>query len=128
METHNMPRQDTIDFVTAFAVGAVLGIGTALLLQPDRSPQERVKQQWKPYRKQMQKSYGETRHAVGEAAHATGDMTTELVSAGRELLTEFRSEAAKILKDTRSDLEELTQDQVKELSKQLKRSRKKLGL
>ena len=33
-----MARQDTVDFLTAFAVGSVLGIGATLLLTPDRTP------------------------------------------------------------------------------------------
>ena len=37
-----MPRQDTVDFLTAFAVGTVLGIGATLLLQPEETRREKV--------------------------------------------------------------------------------------
>ncbi len=41
-----MPRQDTVDFLTAIAVGTVLGIGATLLLQPEppRSRERNKKQ------------------------------------------------------------------------------------
>src|SRR5690606_5021178 len=97
----NMARQDTIDFLTAFAVGAVLGIGATLLLTPEPTPRERVVRQLKPYRKQMRKSYSRARDAVREGSSATGELTSELVSAGRELLGEFRHEVADILEDAR---------------------------
>ena len=59
-----MARQDTVDFLTAFAVGTVLGIGATLLLTPERSPRQRIAKQLKPYRKQMKKSYTRARDAV----------------------------------------------------------------
>ncbi len=123
-----MPRQDNLDFLTAFAVGAVLGVGTALLLQPSPTPKERVVKQWKPYRKQMKKSYGEAREVFADAGGATGEMSSELVSAGKELLGEFRSEVAKVLRDARGEMEEIVEDQSKDLSKKLRKARRKFGV
>ena len=52
-----MARQDTSDFLTAFAVGTVLGIGATLLLRPEpRSPRERLMRELKPYRKKLRRS------------------------------------------------------------------------
>jgi gas vesicle protein len=123
-----MPRQDTVDFLAAFAVGTVLGIGATLLLQPERSRKERVIRQLKPYRKQMRRSYGQAREAVRGGADATADITTEAIAAGRELLGEFRSEITKILAEARADLQESVQDQVKDLSKGVRRTRRKFGV
>jgi gas vesicle protein len=123
-----MARQDTVDFMTAFAVGTVLGIGATLLLTPERTPKQRIVRQLKPYRKQMRKSYVRARDAVREGSHATGDLTSEVVSAGKELLGEFRHEVAGILDDARKDLQELVQDQVKDISRGAKRSRRKIGM
>lgn len=122
-----MPRQDTVDFITAFAVGTVLGIGATLLLRPERSRRERLARQFKPYRKKMRRSYGQAKGAVREGADATGEMSAEVVSVGRELLGEFRSEAADILTDARADLQDMVEDQLKELSKGARRGRRKLG-
>ena len=123
-----MARQDTVDFLTAFAVGTVLGIGATLLLTPERTPRQRVARQLKPYRKQMKKSYVRARDAVREGSHATGDMTTEVVSAGRELLGEFRHEVSGILDEARREIRELAREQAKELGRGAKRTRRKLGM
>jgi gas vesicle protein len=123
-----MPRQDTVDFLTAFAVGTVLGIGATLLLQPERTPKQRVLKQMKPYRKQMRRSYEHVRQGVREGSGATAEMTGELVGAGRELLGEFRAEVADILGDARGELEKMMRDQVKDLGKGVKRTRRKFGM
>lgn len=123
-----MPRQDTVDFLTAFAVGTVLGIGATLLLQPDRTPKQRVLRQLKPYRKQLRKGYHQVRSGVRDGGEATADFTGEVISAGRELLDEFRSEVADILGEAREELQDLVQGQAKDLAKGVKRTRRKLGM
>jgi gas vesicle protein len=123
-----MARQDTVDFLTAFAVGTVLGIGATLLLTPERTPKQRIVRQLKPYRKQMRRSYVRARDAVRDGSSATGDLTSEVVSAGRELLGEFRHEVSGILDDARKELREIVQDQAKDLSRGAKRTRRKLGM
>jgi gas vesicle protein len=115
-----MERQDNLDFLTAFAVGTVLGIGAALLLQPDRSPKARVLKQLKPYRKQMRKGYSQMKDGLRTGRGATAEMSGELVGAGRELLGEFRAEVAEILDDARSEL--------RGLSKGAGRARRGMGM
>jgi gas vesicle protein len=127
-----MPRQDTVDFLTAFAVGTVLGIGATLLLQPKQTPQERVVRKLKPYRKQIRKSYQHVARGVREGSGATSDLTGELISAGRELLGEFKSEVAEILDEARSELQDLARDQGKVAGKAAargaKNARRRLGI
>jgi gas vesicle protein len=118
-----MPRQDTVDFLTAFAVGTVLGIGATLLLQPDRSPRQRVARQLKPYRKQMRKSYDHLSRGVRQGSDATSDLTAEVIGAGRELLGEFRGEVAEILEQARAELGDLVAEQARELRKGAKKAR-----
>ncbi len=123
-----MPRQDTVDFLTAFAVGTVLGVGATLLLQPDRSPREKVIRKLKPYRKQMRRSYQEVAKGVRAGSHATSDITSDVIGAGKELLGEFREEVADILQQARSELRDLVEDQVKDLSKRTRKTRRRVGL
>lgn len=123
-----MPRQDTVDFLTAFAVGTVLGIGATLLLQPQRTPKQRVVKQLKPYKKQMRKSYGHAKDALRIGADATADLSGEVAAAGRELLSEFRSDVAKMLSDAQGDLQEMIEEQMKDLSKSIKKTRKRMGV
>jgi gas vesicle protein len=123
-----MPRQDTVDFLTAFAVGTVLGIGATLLLQPERSPKQRVLRQVKPYKKQMKRSLSQVRGGLRTGRAATGEMTTEAISAGKELLGEFRGEVSDILRDAREELREIIRDQAKDLSRGVRRTRRKMGM
>lgn len=123
-----MPRQDTVDFLTAFAVGTVLGIGATLLLQPQRSPKERVIRQLKPYKKQIRRSMEQVRTGVRGGAGATAELSGEVVTAGRELLGEFRSEVAQILGEAREELQEILRDQATDLGRGVKRARRKIGM
>jgi gas vesicle protein len=123
-----MPRQDTVDFLTAFAVGTVLGIGATLLLQPERTPRERIARQLGPYRKQMRKSYRQFARGVRKGSGATSELTSEAIGAGRELLGEFRAEVADILDQARSDLKDLVADQVKEIGRTARRTRRHAGM
>lgn len=123
-----MPRQDTVDFLTAFAVGTVLGIGATLLLQPERTAKQRVIRQLKPYRKQMQKGYKQVRKGVRHGGGATADMTGEIITAGRELLGEFREEVSDILSEAREELQGLMEDRARGVKRGVKQTRRKLGL
>lgn len=123
-----MPRQDTVDFVAAFAVGTVLGIGATLLLQPERTPQERVARKIKPYKKQLRKNYKKVAREFREGSDATSDLTSEVIGAGRELLGEFRAEVAEILDDAREELADLVNTQAKQISKTAKKTRRRVGL
>ena len=123
-----MPRQDTVDFLTAFAVGTVLGIGATLLLQPERTPKQRVLRQVKPFKKQLRRSYSQVRGGVRTGRAATGEITTEAITAGRELLGEFRTEVSDILREAREELQDLIQAQAKDLTKGVRRTRRKFGM
>lgn len=123
-----MPRQDSVDFLTAFAVGTVLGVAATLLLQPERSPRERVVRQIGPYRKQMRQSYRDVARGVRLGTDATSELTSEVVDAGRELLSEFRAEVAEIIDQARSDLGDMVAQQSKDLRKGVRRTRRKVGL
>ncbi len=106
-----MPRQDTTDFLTAFAIGTVLGIGATLLLRPEpRTARERVLRELKPYRKKVRKSRARVRQGVRDGAGASGEMTGEVITIGRELLGEFRAEVQRILEDARDELRDIAED------------------
>ncbi|MDR0787982.1 MAG: hypothetical protein LBG44_08970 [Gemmatimonadota bacterium] len=123
-----MPRQDTLDFLTAFAVGTVLGVGATLLLQPDNSPKARLARELKPYRKQVRKGYRNVSRGIREGADSASELTSDVIGAGRELLKEFRSEVAEILDQARSELGDIITDQSKELRRGTRRARRKIGL
>jgi gas vesicle protein len=127
-----MPRQDTVDFLTAFAVGTVLGIGATILLQPQPTPKQRVAKKLKPYKKQIRKSYKHVARGMRDGSDATSEMTGELISAGRELLGEFQAEMAEIVDQARADLQGLVKEQSKvagkAASRGAKQARRRLGI
>lgn len=118
-----LPRQDTVDFATAFAVGAVLGVGATLLLTPEPTRTERMAKRLRTPTRQMRRSIQQAREALEEGGEAAGEFSTELIGAGRELLGEFRAEVARIVEDARADL----QDAIKDASRQRRRTRRRFG-
>jgi len=106
-----MARQDTSDFLTAFAVGTVLGIGATLLLRPEpRSPRERLLRELKPYRKKLKKSAARVGRELRDSALAGGDATGDAIDAGRELLAEFRDEVRRIIEEARDELRDAMEE------------------
>jgi gas vesicle protein len=123
-----MARNDTTDFLAAFAVGTVLGVGATLLLRPEPSPRERIASQLKPYRKELKRGYREVRGGLGRQAEATGEFTGELIDAGKELLGEFRSEVAEILSEARGELADLARGRGRDAARVARKAGRKLGL
>jgi len=102
-----MARQDTTDFLAAFAVGTVLGIGATLLLRPaPRSAKDRLMRELKPHRRKVRKGYGKMRRGPRQGASAAREMGIDAVTVGRELLAEFREEVRRIVEEAREELRE----------------------
>ena len=101
-----MARQDTTEFLAAFAVGTVLGIGATLLLRPEppRTAKDRLLRELKPYRKKMRRGASRIVREVREQRRATGALGDDAIDAGRELLGEFRDEVRRILTEAREEL------------------------
>jgi gas vesicle protein len=102
-----MARQDTTDFLTAFAVGAVIGAGATLLLRSQpRSAKERLMRELKPYRRKLGKSAGQISRGLRRGTRATGGLADDAIDAGRELLSEFRDEVKRIVADAVEEVNE----------------------
>lgn len=123
-----MERDDTVDFLAAFAIGTAIGVGLTFLLKPKPTRRERLVRQLRPAGKRMRKGASQVRAGVREGAGATSEFTSEVISAGQELLDEFRGEVSSILRNARGEIKEMVDDQVKDLSKAVKRSRRNLGV
>lgn len=109
-----MARQDTNDFLAAFGIGAVLGIGAALLLRPEKpNPRKQLQKRLKPHVRTLSKGAARTRKAARAAARQAGPSTDDVIHAGRELLAEFRGEVTRILDEAREELRELAQEQAR---------------
>lgn len=105
-----MARQDTNDFLAAFAIGAALGVGATLLLRPEKpNPRKQLQKRLKPHVRKLRKSAARSRkagHLPARSAAAEG-MEDDAIRAGRELLAEFRGEVQRILDEAREELREI---------------------
>ena len=107
-----MARQDSNDFLTAFAIGAALGVGAALLLRPEKpNPRKQLQKRLKPHVRKLGKRARHVRKAGRRVARAAPAAADEAIHAGRELLAEFRGEVARILDEAREELREAAREQ-----------------
>lgn len=117
-----MPDRDTTDFLTAFAIGAGLGVAATLLLRPSPpTARERIMDEIEPYRKRAKKGAKRARKNLRKKAAGARDVGENAVSGGKERLTDFHGEVADILSDARKELASVVDDQVSDLEKALKR-------
>ena len=85
-----MPQRDTVDFLSAFGIGAVAGAALALLLRPEPPGRgERIREDLEPHRKKVRESARRARRHFGAGASAAADAGSALQDAGRELLHDF---------------------------------------
>jgi gas vesicle protein len=110
-----MGNQDTTDFLTAFAIGAVLGIGATLLLRPDsESEAERILRQIRPLRKKATKRMRQAGRSASRRVRGAGVLGEDVVAAGRAAIGDFRDEAAGIVEAARDEILRAARDSVKQ--------------
>ncbi len=107
-----MARQNTNDFLAAFAIGAALGVGATLLLRPEKpNPRKQLQKRLKPHVRRLRKSAARNRKGVRVARRPAAEgMEDDAIRAGRELLAEFRGEVRRILDEAREELRGLDGD------------------
>lgn len=109
-----MGKQDTTDFLTAFAIGAVLGIGATLLLRPEQeSEAERILRQIRPLRKKAAKRMKKVGRSASHRVRDAGAAGEEMVAAGRATLGDLREEAAGIVEAAREEIVRAARDSVR---------------
>lgn len=115
------------EFVVAFAVGALLGVGAALLLAPDPpTRRDKIMKELKPYRKTLRKKTSAARKQMGRRASAAGDFGEELISAGRAVAADLREEIADLVSEARSEIAATVEDQLEAAQDALKKGAKRV--
>jgi hypothetical protein len=100
-----MAKQETADFLTAFAIGTVLGVGATLLLRSGReADHERLLAELRPLRKRAAKQLRRARAGAASRAHAAEELGTEFIETGRSVLSDFRDEVADIVSSARDEI------------------------
>ena len=117
-----MRGHDSTDFLSAFAIGAVLGVGAVLLLRPGApNPRRTLAKRLKPHARRGKRGRRSRIAAVrlegGAEEYLTGGgraaaqlrpaplAMDDAIAAGRELLAEFRAEVNRILEEAREELQ-----------------------
>lgn len=117
-----MPQRDTIDFVAAFAVGALAGVAIGLLLKPEPAGRvERIRQNLRPYERRVRKGVRRARKGFGKGVDAAAELGSALGEAGRELLHDLRSEMREIVATARDDIARTFDEQIKKAQKSVRR-------
>jgi gas vesicle protein len=111
-----MSDRDNTDIWTAVAIGAVVGIGTALIVRArqEDDTQELLKR-LQPVRRRAGKAARAMRKDLHRRTKRAGETAGELVSTSRDTLEELRKGAAEIVRDTRDELQKAARDSAREL-------------
>src|SRR5688572_33330029 len=98
-----MKDRDNTDLWTALAIGAVVGIGAALLARSrqDDNDLQHVLKRLKPTRKRAAKLVKNARRSVSRGAHQAGEVGEGVLHASRDMLHDLRENARDIVHTTR---------------------------
>jgi gas vesicle protein len=123
MNDRNHEREtDSVDLFTAFAIGAMIGVGATLLLRPDQpTTGERIMKRFEPITKNAQKAARRARREYGRSLALSQKATRNLGQAGKDVLDDFRSQVEEILTDARDELTSSARQQVQSARKALGR-------
>jgi gas vesicle protein len=120
-----MRDRDNTDLWTALAIGAVVGIGAALLArsrQDETNDLQGMLKRLKPTRKRAARMVKNARRAVSRGAHQAGEAGEDLVHASRDMLTDLRKNAREIVHTTRDELEKVARNSVLDARKAARRA------
>lgn len=113
-----MRERENTEVWTAVAIGAVIGIGTALLVRARQDDDTHaIIRKLRPVQRQVKSAAGKARKELGRHARRAGNQGDELLSSGREAMEELRRGARDIVRSTRKELRKAARDSVREARK-----------
>jgi gas vesicle protein len=122
-----MDRDQSTEFLSVFVVGALIGVGAALLFAPKPpTRRERIMKELKPYRKKLEQRTAGARKAMGKQAASAADWGEEMMEASRSVVSDMRDEIAAMVADARDELADSVADQLDAARKSLKKSAKRI--
>jgi gas vesicle protein len=123
-----MNDRDKTDLWTALAVGAVVGIGAALLLRSADEPQ--TQKLLRTLRPVQQRARRVAREAGRQLERTTGRISRrgeDLLEQGSDALSELRRDAARIVARARHELEDIAETSVKQARRTARRARRRFA-
>jgi gas vesicle protein len=120
-----MKDHDHFDVWAAVAIGAVIGIGTALLVRARQEDDTyELLKRLRPVQQKAQRAAKTVRKEVGRRAGQAGDVSEDLLEAGRDVLEELREGAGEIVRSTRKELRKAARDSFREARRAAQKARK----
>ena len=111
-----MRDQETNDIITALAIGAVIGVGAALLMRgSEPSRREKLVRELKPYTKRAHRG-------LRAARAATREHIERGVDAGTEFASDLRGSTGDLVSDLRGELSALVEAAGEELRRTARRT------
>lgn len=122
-----MKQDQTTEYVTAFVVGTLVGVGAALLFAPEPpTRREKIMKELKPYQKKVAKGAKRARKSMGRQASAASDWTEELTAASRAVMSDLREEVADLVSDARDEIAATVESQLSSAGKAIRRGAKRV--
>lgn len=122
-----MRDQDNTGMWTAVTIGAIVGVGAALLIRArqEDDTHELIKR-LRPVTRQAKKAATSARKEFGRRARQAGDSGEDLLAASRDVMDELRKGARDIVESTRDELRKAARDSVKDARRAARKARSSL--
>jgi gas vesicle protein len=123
-----MNDRDKTDLWTALAVGAVVGIGAALLLRSSDQPEtRRLLRTLRPVQERARRAVKNASRQLEQRAQELGSRGEDLVDQGTDALADLRRDAAEIVGQAREELEQIARKSLKQVRMTARRARRHLA-
>jgi gas vesicle protein len=123
-----MDDRDRTDLWTALAVGAVVGIGAALLLRAGDEPETRkLLSALKPVEDRARRGVKRAGRQLGRTTRALGHRGEDLLEQGADTLGDLRRDASRIIAQAREELEDIAHNSLKQAKRTARRARRRLA-
>jgi gas vesicle protein len=123
-----MNDRDKTDLWTALAVGAVVGIGAALLLRSADEPETKgLLRTLRPIQQRARRVATEASRQIDHSTRSLGRRGEDLIEQGAGALTDLRQDAARIVAQARQELEDIAQNSVKRAKRTARQARSRFA-
>ncbi len=119
---------DRNDYLVALGIGALVGVGAALLLRPKRGRVQRIRRRLEPYGKQVRGGARRTRAAMVDGTEAARELGEELAESGRALIDGYAKELKRLGEAAREEVSVMIERQLREARDGVRRGAEKVGL
>ncbi|MBR9988761.1 MAG: hypothetical protein KFH98_03340 [Gemmatimonadetes bacterium] len=113
-----MRDRDNTEVWTAVAIGAVIGIGTALLVRARQEDDtHEIIKRLRPVTRPAKAAADRAGKEIGRRARQAGEAGDDLLKSSREMMDDLRRGAQDIVQSTRKELRRAARDSVREARK-----------